>query len=336
MTLEFKPLNPQEFDDFNSHFKGAKTFLQSYAYGQFRAKVGEKILYYGIFENQNLVGAALIQKVKTRFKTFLHTPHGPLIEDENKKHWSFFLQSYEALGRGEGCDFVRVSPLLVDKKDNKEAFKSCGFRSAPVHLVNPEMTWVLDITQDEDVILAGMKKSTRYEVRRIEKTGIKVQKGNRESDLENFWTLHKATVGRHNFTPFPKANTALQLKIWKEDCQIFSSSFEQKIYSSCVILFDKESAYYHQGASLPHKFPVAHAPLWEAILEAKRRGCKHFNFWGIVREDQKNHPWWGLSRFKRGWGGAEQVFLHAQDKPLTSKYWLNFLLEVYRKWKKGY
>ena len=39
----------------------------------------------------------------------------------------------------------------------------------------PERTIVLDITKDEDERLEDMKKSMRYEVRRIEKSGITVQ-----------------------------------------------------------------------------------------------------------------------------------------------------------------
>ena len=53
-------------------------------------------------------------------------------------------------------------------------FSQENFCPAPVHLVNPEQTLLLNLQQTEEEILAQMKKSTRYEVRRIEKLGIKV------------------------------------------------------------------------------------------------------------------------------------------------------------------
>ncbi len=190
-------------------------------------------------------------------------------------------------------------------------------------MVNPEKTWILDITPDEEALLAQMKKSTRYEVRQIEKKGLTVKQGNSAEDLDIFWELHRETVARQKFVPFPKKNTEIEIQTFSEDCQIFSTKVENDYLSSSVILFDDQSAYYHQGASQYSKLPVAHATIWAAIKEAKKRGCQTFNFWGIVDDEAKKHPWYGLSRFKRGFGGEEHNYLHCQDYPLTWKYTLN-------------
>lgn len=367
--LSFKPIKPKQLHDFYEAFDGEKTFLQDAFYADFRKQVGERVMLWGAFEEEKLVGTALIQKVQTKFKTFLHCGHGPLPLTINNKpltiFWDEFLAFYKELGRKENCDFVRISPLIKtfdevpprslssealakgeggarggcvqsNEKELEKTFKAQGFRPAPVHLVNPEKTWVLDISPSEEEILKNMKKSTRYEVRRIEKMGIETQMGNTAQDLDIFWDIHHETVKRQGFTPFPKKNTAAELEVYGPDCQIFSAKVEEKFMSSSVILFDKVSAYYHQGASLYSKAPVAHATIWAAIKEAKSRGCTEFNFWGVVGEDEKSHPWYGLSRFKKGFGGEERNYLHCQDFPITSKYWLNFALEKYRKWKKRY
>jgi len=191
----------------------------------------------------------------------------------------------------------------------------------------------LNLQQTEEEILAQMKKSTRYEVRRIEKLGIKVVQN---QDLEIFWKLHLATIKRQKFVPFPRENTARQLNIFGQDCQIFSAEKDGEFLSSSIIIFDEQSAYYYQGSSIYSKLPMAHATLWSAILVAKKRGCRTFNFWGVVDDEMKNHPWYGLSRFKKGFGGEVQKFIHCQDFPITKKYWLNFCLEKWRKWKRGY
>jgi lipid II:glycine glycyltransferase (peptidoglycan interpeptide bridge formation enzyme) len=81
--------------------------------------------------------------------------------------------------------------------------------------------------------------------------------------------------------------------------------------------------------------PAAYAILWEAILEGKRRGCRWFNFWGVVGDDQENHPWFGLSRFKKGFGGEEVWYLHARDYPLSWRYWPVWALETWRRRKRG-
>lgn len=334
MNLSFTNITDSEFQKFAENFSGESTFLQNTMYGKFRTQVGENILYCGIFEGKKIIGAALIQKITTKVKTYLHCPHGPLIE--NEKAWSFFLQNYKQLGKTENCDFVRVSPLLPNEKKSADFFREAKYRSAPIHLVNPERTWVLDLTQSEDDILKNMRKSTRYEVRRIEKTGITVQQGNNTKALDTFWNLHLETVKRQGFTPFPRNNTEKELTIFGENAQIFSAFVDKKPYSSSIILFDKNAGYYHQGSSIYSKVPVAHATIWAAIKEAKKRGCQEFNFWGVVAESETKHPWYGLSKFKRGFGGTEKQYLHCQDYPLTWKYWLSAALESFRKWKRGY
>ena len=89
------------------------------------------------------------------------------------------------------------------------------------------------------------------------------------------------------------------------------------------------------------KIPISYLLLWEAIKEAKARGCKKFNFWGIadISSDNKvldkNHPWAGLTLFKIGFGGKPKKHVNTQDFILSSKYWLNFAIEKIRKIKRG-
>jgi lipid II:glycine glycyltransferase (peptidoglycan interpeptide bridge formation enzyme) len=80
---------------------------------------------------------------------------------------------------------------------------------------------------------------------------------------------------------------------------------------------------------------------WEAIKEAKSRGCKTYNFWGIAPEIKNPedikvslHPWAGLSLFKMGFGGERKEYVKTQDLDVSPKYWLNYIIEVLRKHKR--
>jgi len=334
MKIEINEISAKQLDEFYETFVGEKTFLQTAKFGLWRTTVGEKIFRFGVFQGEKLIGVAQIEKIKTRFKTFLHIPHGPLLDEGNDEAIAMFLDFYRNFGKQEKGDFVRLSPCFGVEKSG--IFAQQNYRPAPVHLINPEKTWVLTLESETEEILKNMRKSTRYEVNRIEKCGIKTRMGNSKEDLEIFWKLHQETFARNKFVPFPKKNTSRQLEIFGDDCQIFSAEIDGKFYSSSIILFDKNAAYYHQGASIRHKSPVAHATIWAAILEAKRRGCKEFNFWGVCDENAKNHPWNGLSRFKRGFGGEERNYMHVHDAPITKKYWLNSMIEKWRKWRRNY
>jgi lipid II:glycine glycyltransferase (peptidoglycan interpeptide bridge formation enzyme) len=105
-----------------------------------------------------------------------------------------------------------------------------------------------------------------------------------------------------------------------------------------MIVYTNNSAFYHHGASIRKYSNITASELlqWIAIKEAKQNGLSYYNFWGIVREKEKNHPWAGLSKFKKGFGGFEEEYLHAQDYVLRVKYWLNYLIEITRKIKRGY
>jgi len=87
------------------------------------------------------------------------------------------------------------------------------------------------------------------------------------------------------------------------------------------------------------KIPVSYLLQWEAIKEGKKRGCKTYNFWGIAPESEleakKDHPWKGLSLFKKGFGGYKKEYVKTQDFPLSWKYWPIYLFEEIRKRKRN-
>jgi lipid II:glycine glycyltransferase (peptidoglycan interpeptide bridge formation enzyme) len=102
-------------------------------------------------------------------------------------------------------------------------------------------------------------------------------------------------------------------------------------------------AFYHHGSSISEqKVPVSYLLQWEAIKEAKQRGCRSYNFWGIapdVKEKldiaKSRHPWAGLTLFKMGFGGRIKEYVKTQDFPISFSYWLTFIFERLRKIKRG-
>jgi len=104
-----------------------------------------------------------------------------------------------------------------------------------------------------------------------------------------------------------------------------------------MMMYYGDQAFYHwAGRSSEHMdIPAAYLLQWESIKAAKRRGCAIYNFWGIAPPDKPHHPWRGLTLFKQGFGGELRAYIHAQDLPLTPRYWLTYGVETFRKWQKG-
>ena len=59
---------------------------------------------------------------------------------------------------------------------------------------------------------------------------------------------------------------------------------------------------------------------------------KRYNFWGVSPPENKNHRFYGISIFKRGFGGKDLEYLHAQDLVINyPKYVFNYVIENIRK-----
>ncbi len=113
--------------------------------------------------------------------------------------------------------------------------------------------------------------------------------------------------------------------------------YNGEVVASGIFVFWGGVGFYHHGASsLKYpKIPVSYLLLWGAIKKAKEKGCEKFNFWGVVSDEAKDHPWHGLSLFKKGFGGKNKEYIRTQDYVFNSKYWTSFVIESLRKIKRG-
>ena len=319
------------------------TFLHSWNWGEFNKNTGEKIWRLGVFKQDELVAVVLVIKVNARRGSFLFVPQGPILDQKstnnNQKILNEIFQYLKNLGKMENVGFVRISPLLGQDQENLEIFRKFGFKNAPIHMMHPETTWLLDITKSEDDLMKDMRKTHRNLIRRAGRDGVEIIQSTDEKYLKAFYDIHSETVKRHKFIPFSYDYIKKEIKAFKQDNQIeiFSAIYDGKIISSAIIVYYGNQAFYHHGASSSEymKVPSSYLNLWQAIKEAKSRGIETFNFYGIV-DNKPKHPWSGLSKFKKGFGGYQKNILHCQDLPLNKKYLLTYLIETARKIKRGY
>jgi len=326
-----------------------KTFVNSWNWGEFQKKEGERVWRFGVFDGENQIASASVVKIEAKRGTFLFVPHGPNIrkqKTENKEQvLQVLLEKLKEIAKKEKAGFIRISPIWERTEENIAFFKDLGFRKAPIHM-HPEVTWELDIAPSEDELLMGMRKTTRYLVRQAQKNSdIKITQSQDIKDLDIFNKIYQATAYRHHFFPFSLNYLQNQFSSFSPDNQIsiFLGKYKGEIVSAAVIVFWQNSGFYHHGASLPkyNKIPVSYLLQWEAIKEAKRRGCQVYNFWGIAPEitqesqtSKSRHPWAGLSLFKMGFGGKRKEYVKTQDFPISPFYWLTYVFEKLRRIKR--
>lgn len=319
-----------------------KTFLHSWDWGEFQTKMQNKIWRLGIGEENDLSAVCLLIKIEAKRGSFLFVPHGPVVKTQSEESKAQILKillvKLKEIAKEEKVDFIRISPIWPKSNENIKIFQELGFRKAPIHM-HPELDWELDISSSEQEILAGMRKTTRYLIKQaLNNPDIKIIQSQDVKDINIFDKINQETVKRHNFVPFSLDYLKNQFSVFSPDGQvvIFLGKFKGEAIASGIFVFWQGIGFYHHGASLAKysKIPIPYLLQWEAIKEAKRRGCKLFNFWGIAPEKDKSHPWAGLSLFKKGFGGYEKEYVATQDLILSNKYWLTFIFEKLRKMKR--
>lgn len=342
MNLNFRLITDKSQWDSFIKKQPYQLFVQAYNYGQFNEETGDQAFYVGIFLGKAQIGACLVVKVHARRGTFFYCPYGPLIDWKQEGVFKEFIGYLRKLAKQERVDFMRISPFLLDNDHNREIFKKNGFRSAPLHIL-AENTWMLDVAPSEEDLMNGMAKKHRNLVRRAQKDGVEIVRSTNIDDLKHFYPLYEETYKRHKFVPFSKKYIESEFNAFKKDDQvvIFLGKYDDTILSVAVMYYYGNMGIYRHSASTSEhqyrKVPIAYLLQWEAILEAKKRGCKYYNFWGVAPENaSKKHPFYGITHFKKGFGGKQYDLLHCQDLPITMKYWFNWAVETFRKWKRGF
>lgn len=335
MAITIKEIeNKSEWEKFVLSYNEAN-FLQSWNWGEFHQNLGKTIRRVGFFEEKELVGIMLCIVEKARRATYLTVPGGPLINWENQELVSLFKETITGIAKKEGAAFVRIRPQIFETEKNSKLFENLGAKSAPMHL-HAELTSQLDLIKSEDELMADMRKTTRYEIRQALKLRIKITVSKDLNDLDEFYELQKETAKRQNFVEFDKKFLKEQFSVFVKDNQVllYTATLEGKNLAQAFIIFYGEEADYHYGASTldGRKHPGAYLIQWEAIKEAKKRGLKRYNLWGVAPEGEIDHRFYGVSIFKRGFGGEDINFLHARDLVINPiAYKLNWLIESARK-----
>ncbi len=342
MKLEIKEIVSN--DVWNTFFNlcDSPSFLQSWEWGNFNKSTGYDILRLGIFNRGELAAIALVIKIRAKRGNFLFIPHGPIINKQRVTgDWGVIIDSIKeyllAIAKGENFSFIRISPVVDDIDENRRLYKNLGFKKAPIYM-HAEKMWVLDLKKSEEEILCQMRKTTRYLVRKAQRDGVEIVKRTDEKACLDFYKLYEETTKRERFVGFSEKYIKAEFDSFnKEKNAIFLfGKTKNQVLAGALILFTKSTAFYHQGASIHTKIPATYLLQWEAIREAKQRGCYLYNFWGILDPGRSPKSWHGLTLFKQGFGGYEKTYLATQDYIVSSlRYFATSFFEKALKIKRG-
>jgi lipid II:glycine glycyltransferase (peptidoglycan interpeptide bridge formation enzyme) len=176
---------------------------------------------------------------------------------------------------------------------------------------------LLDLKQSEDDLLRQMHSKTRYNIRIAIRHGVTVAEETNTDGLTIFCAMAREIESRGGFHYHKEKYYQKMLEVLGKEqgiALIVARHNGEPLAAGIFIKSGKTFTYAH-GASYKKKAHVMapHLLHWEAIVQAKSLGFQLYDFFGVAPNEDPKHPWAGISRFKRGFGGSEQHYLGAWD-----------------------
>jgi len=311
-----------------------KSFLHSWNWGETQKLLGKYVYRFGIYENSKIKGVCLMVLEDARRGKHFVIPGGPFVDWSKRDLVATLILEVKRVAKIHNVWFVRIRPELLDDDGNGFLFRRLGLVKSPMHL-HAQNTWMLDITLDEEELLSGMRKNTRYAVRKSLQSGLKITSSVKLKDAQILTRLQEETVRRNKFVGFSNKMFESQLKTFgiNNQARLFIVKKGKVPLVSAIIVFYGDCAYYHHSASSDkaRETNASYFLQWEVIKYAKKLGCKTYNFWGVSPKRDPNHRFHGVTVFKTGFGGSQTDWLPAYDMPISRLYWLTHIFEHVRK-----
>ena len=128
-----------------------------------------------------------------------------------------------------------------------------------------------------------------------------------KKDFQDFYKLLKNSSQKNKFKIYNKAYyfKFLQMQI----SELFIAEYKGRVLAGNVVVFYKQKAHGIHGANSAdmRNLRAPYLMQWKRILNAKKRHCKFYDFWGIGKN------WPGITKFKKGFGGREVEYMNAYD-----------------------
>ncbi|MBU1083326.1 peptidoglycan bridge formation glycyltransferase FemA/FemB family protein [Patescibacteria group bacterium] len=312
----------------------AGSLLQSWAWGEFQSALGNKIWRLQILDEQQVVAQMLVIKLSLGFgKSLLYAPRDLLFNKLTPAHQQYeaskaLVEKIKEIAQTEAAILFRVEPpISIGDATAIAIYKSFGFIPSKKN-IQPKRNAVLDITPNEESLLANMKPKTRYNIKVAEKHNIKVVISKDIKDIDIFNRLNLETSSRNNFKSYSNNYYQKQLETLGQSglmSLLIAYDGATPLAAILVSFFNKSATYLHGASSRRSGEKMASYILqWEAIKLVKSKGCATYNFGGVV---DKQHPGWlGITRFKEGFGTHPTEYIGALELPLNTVWFKAYRL----------
>ncbi|QHK21986.1 peptidoglycan bridge formation glycyltransferase FemA/FemB family protein [Pseudarthrobacter psychrotolerans] len=288
-------------------------FLQTPAWADVQASLGRTV------HQQSGPGwSFLAVEEKNPAGKVLYSPYGPVASSTEALDAA--LAALVATARSCGAVFVRIEPVAAGLAMPAAADLSRrGLQPAPVNQ-QPELSWIVDLDGDFKDVLAAMKPVNRNLYRNIHKKGVTFRASQDPEDISILLDFLVMTARRNGFKPQSDeylTQVAASLMPAGAATMFIAELHGEPIAAALAYDSADTRTYAHAAMDDEHRKLSAGIPLLVTLMaDAKDRGLKHVDLWGVAPADQPDHKWAGFTAFKKSFGGHEVAYPGTWDLPV--------------------
>ena len=364
----------KEWDDFINEHGGHP--LQLWGWGELKSQSSnwkvkrvflkngeEKYIDRKKKDHSDIVAAAqiLVRKLPFPLRNFAYIPRGALVVSKKPIERARISREI-ALWASKNIKPKPVCLTMEPDWNNGDFELSKGWKKSKNTILIPR-TLILNLTQNEDELLAKMSKKTRQYIR---KSGgeVKVRQLKTEEEVDRALEIYTETAKRAGFAIHSKDYYHKLYQKMGENSPIFGAFIEKeqgdsskneednfesgyktpderiakKLKNQEMVAFlwfaQSDSVAFELYGGMTEAGQKARANYilkWIAIIEMKNRGVKRYDFNGLLND--------GISKFKAGFANHEDLLVGTLDFPISKSYfiWSSFLptaKKIVRKFKK--
>ena len=326
---------PATWDEWLEKAPGGGHVLQSHAWGEFKRSLGWRPMRVAL-EDGGVIGAGqfLLYDTTPVPGRLMYCTKGPWLPWDDDQAVRAFFDGVVALARRERVHTLKIEPEVPrDRTDVDQHLQELGFRDARYDL-NFANTIVTDLSGSEEEILDTMSakskkgKTTRYNINLANRKGVEV------SECEDFsWAfdtlfgwmedLERAKEGFTNRRPQGYLREMMRTTHDAGRGHFFFAYHEGTPLSGAFVFTFGDKLWFMHGASGKEKRKLQGNYLlqWEVMRWAKRRGITQCDFVGAPKPEDRREddPYYGVYKFKLGFGGDVVEFLGCKDLPVSPR-----------------
>jgi lipid II:glycine glycyltransferase (peptidoglycan interpeptide bridge formation enzyme) len=199
-----------------------------------------------------------------------------------------------------------------------------NLQKAPIDLTVAD-TVIINLEETEEAILAAMRPKTRYNIRLSQRKEVRVFDAPVKM-LPFFYEIYLQTAKRNGFPPGPYSHfSALFSELTRNQKSVeilfLLATKGQAILAGAIIAVSEKRAYYLFGASANEgrNLMGSYAVHWEGIKLVREKGCLTYDMGAVSPYGDSRHPFYGMYRFKTGFGGKTVHRNGSWDYPIDER-----------------